>query len=87
LLGNVTVNSAISILMGDLTSGLYGLIISTGVITIFGEIVPQAICSRHALFIGAHTTWYIYIFIFITFPLSYPISAILDKCLGDDVGN
>jgi metal transporter CNNM len=87
LLGNVTVNSAISILMGDLTSGLVGLIVSTGIITIFGEIVPQALCSRHALFIGAHTTWYIYLFIFITFPLSYPISAILDKCLGDDVGN
>jgi metal transporter CNNM len=40
LLGNVTVNSGLSILMGDLTSGLTGLILSTGIITIFGEITP-----------------------------------------------
>jgi metal transporter CNNM len=40
LLGNVTVNSGLAILMGDLTSGLMGLLISTSIITIFGEIIP-----------------------------------------------
>jgi len=40
LLGNVTVNSGLSILMGDLTSGIMGLIISTSIITLFGEIIP-----------------------------------------------
>jgi metal transporter CNNM len=40
LLGNVTVNSALAILMGDLTSGLIGLVLSTALITIFGEITP-----------------------------------------------
>ena len=40
LLGNVTVNSALAILLGDLTSGTQGLILSTGIITIFGEITP-----------------------------------------------
>jgi metal transporter CNNM len=73
--------------MGNLTSGVFGLIISTGIITIFGEIVPQAVCSRHALAVGAHTTWFIYIFMFLTCPISYPISAILDKVLGEEVGN
>jgi len=87
LLGNVTVNSGLSILMGDLTSGVMGLIISTAIITIFGEIIPQATCSRYGLYIGAHTTWFIYIFMFITFPISFPISAILDKVLGEEVGN
>ena len=87
LLGNVTVNSALSILLGDLTSGLVGLVVSTSIITIFGEIVPQAICSRYSLFVGAHTTWIIYFFMFVTFPISFPISAILDKVLGEEVGN
>lgn len=40
LLGNVAVNSAISILMADMTTGIMGLIISTGLITMFGEIIP-----------------------------------------------
>ena len=87
LLGNVTVNSALAIFMGGLTSGLIGLIISTAIITIFGEIVPQAACSRYALFVGAHTTWFVYFFMALTFPISYPVSAILDKVLGEEVGN
>jgi metal transporter CNNM len=86
LLGNVTVNSGLSILMGNLTSGLNGLIISTAIITVFGEILPQATFSRHALFVGAHTTWFVYIFLILTFPVSFPISAILDKCLGEEPG-
>mmetsp|Transcript_24166 Transcript_24166/g.37134 ORF Transcript_24166/g.37134 Transcript_24166/m.37134 type:complete len:217 (+) Transcript_24166:324-974(+) len=73
--------------MGDLTSGLTGLIVSTAIITLFGEIIPQAVCSRYALFVGAHSTWFIYIFMFVTFPISFPISAILDAVLGEEVGN
>ena len=49
LLGNVAVNALLSILLADLTSGTVGFVVSTAVIVIFGEIVPQALCSRHAL--------------------------------------
>ena len=73
--------------MGDLTSGTMGLIISTAIITMFGEIMPQSFFSRHALLVGASLTWYLYIFLILTFPISFPIAAILDKCLGEEVGN
>ena len=73
--------------MENLTSGLVGLIVSTAVITTFGEIIPQAVCSRHALVVGAHTTWFVYLFMLVTLPVAYPISAILDKVLGEEVGN
>jgi len=87
LLGNVAVNSQLAILMGDLTSGTMGLITSTAIITLFGEITPQATFSRHALFVGANLAWFVYIAMFLTFPISFPIAAILDKCLGEEVGN
>jgi len=43
------VNAGISILTADITSGVIGFVVSTALITLFGEIIPQAICSRHAL--------------------------------------
>ncbi|KAF6772288.1 hypothetical protein AHF37_09026 [Paragonimus kellicotti] len=46
LLGNVLVNTSLTILMDNLTgSGLYAVIGSTIGITLFGEIMPQAVCS------------------------------------------
>jgi len=86
LLGNVSVNSLLSILMADLTSGFLGFIISTLVIVLLGEIVPQSVCSRHALAIGSRTVWLVYIFLYLLFPLAYPISVFLDRLLGEEVG-
>ncbi|GAM27268.1 hypothetical protein SAMD00019534_104430 [Acytostelium subglobosum LB1] len=87
LLGNVSVNSLLAILMADITdSGLMGFMMSTVIILLVGEIIPQATCARHALAIGAHTIWIVYIFICIFFPFSYPISKALDLILGSEMG-
>lgn len=87
LVGNVLVNTSLTILMDNLTgSGLVAVIASTLGITLFGEIVPQAICSRHGLAIGAKTIWLTKFFMVITFPVAFPISFILDKVLGDELG-
>ncbi|XP_032796850.2 unextended protein [Daphnia magna] len=86
LLGNVLVNSSLTILLDDLTSGIIAIVGSTMGIVIFGEIVPQAICSRHGLAVGAHTVWITKFFMLLTFPLSYPISLILNLILGEEIG-
>lgn len=87
LLGNVLVNSTLTIMMDDLTSGLVAIIGSTLTIVIFGEICPQAICSRYGLAVGAKTIYITRVVMIITFPLSYPISKLLDRILGVELGN
>jgi len=86
LLGNVAVNSALSILLANFTSGIIGFALSTAFIVIFGEIIPQAACSRYALYIGSKVICIVQVLIFLIFPLSWPISKMLDWVLGDEFG-
>ena len=87
LLGNVLVNTTLTILLDDMIgSGLGAVVASTIGIVIFGEIVPQALCSRHGLAVGANTILVTKLFMLLTFPLSYPISRLLDCVLGQEIG-
>ncbi|XP_059407296.1 metal transporter CNNM4-like [Carassius carassius] len=87
LLGNVLVNTTLTILLdGLIGSGLAAVVASTIGIVIFGEIVPQALCSRHGLAVGANTILLTKFFMLLTFPLSFPISKLLDCVLGQEIG-
>ncbi|XP_061083872.1 metal transporter CNNM2a isoform X3 [Conger conger] len=87
LLGNVLVNTTLTILLDDIAgSGLIAVVVSTIGIVIFGEIVPQAICSRHGLAVGANTIFLTKFFMLMTFPASYPVSKLLDHVLGQEIG-
>ncbi|PAA78705.1 hypothetical protein BOX15_Mlig006258g1 [Macrostomum lignano] len=85
LLGNVMVNTTLSLLLDALIGdGIYAVISATIGIVIFGEIIPQALCSRHGLAVGASTMPITMFFMALTSPLSYPLSFVLDKVLGEE---
>jgi len=85
LLGNVAVNAALSVFLGSVTIGLFAIIISTALITLFGEIIPQAVLSRHALAVGAKLVWLVKIFLVVLYPFSKPLAWALDKTLGEEL--
>jgi len=88
LLGNVLVNNTLTIMLDVILGGggMGAVIGSTLAIVVFGEIIPQAICSRHGLAVGAHTIILTKLFMLITSPLSWPISKLLDLLLGSEIG-
>ena len=85
LISNSLVNSALSQVIGDSFNGVMGLILSTVLIFLFGELVPQAAFSRHALDVGARMAWMVQLFMYILWPITKPISFILDKIFGGDI--
>lgn len=85
LIGNVAVNTAMAIFLGSLATGMVAGVTATGLILVFGEILPQAVFSRNALKIGARTAWFVQGMIYVFFPVCYPLSRMLDLMLGEEL--
>lgn len=65
--------------------GYFSLIVSVVSIMLFGEIIPQAICSRHPLVIGSKLIGFVKILRAILYPVSAPIAYVLDVFLGEEL--
>ncbi|CAF5128557.1 unnamed protein product, partial [Rotaria socialis] len=70
-----------TILLDTLISGGLAVASATLAIVIFGEIIPQAICSRHGLKVGSQTILLTQLFMILTLPISFPLSRLLDFIL------
>ncbi|KAF9075744.1 hypothetical protein BDP27DRAFT_953678 [Rhodocollybia butyracea] len=82
LLSNVVINESLPILLDDaIGGGLAAILISTASIVIFG-IIPQAICVRYGLIIGAKASPLVLVLMWLTAPISYPIAKLLNRVLG-----
>jgi len=62
--------------------GYQAVLASTALIVLFGEIIPQAVCARYGLAIGAVFAWPVWILERMMFPIAYPIAKSLDWILG-----
>ena len=79
LLTNVAAVSATSLVLESITYGFVAGIISTLLIVIFGEILPQAYFARRALYFTARLRFILRLMIFLTYPVSKPLQLLLDK--------
>jgi CBS domain containing-hemolysin-like protein len=87
LLSNVIVNETLPIILdGVLGGGWKAVVISTALIVIFGEVIPQSICVRYGLAIGAKTAGMVLCLMYIMYPIAYPTALLLDYFLGESHG-
>lgn len=82
LLGNVAAISATSLVLDEKMNGLIAGLLGTLLIVIFGEMLPQALFSKHALSVCSRFSNLLKLTIITTYPVSKPLQLLLDKLLG-----
>ncbi|KAI7896691.1 uncharacterized protein EV154DRAFT_491874 [Mucor mucedo] len=87
LLSNVIVNETLPIVLDSLIGGGYvAVLLSTALIVIFGEVIPQSICVRYGLAIGAKCSAIVLVIMYMLYPITYPTACALDFFLGETHG-
>ena len=84
LFTNVAAVSASSLVLEHHLNGLLAGAISTLLIVVFGEILPQAFFARRALRMVAKLTPILRTMIILTYPVSKPLQLLLDKLFGHE---
>ncbi|XP_073277675.1 DUF21 domain-containing protein At4g14240-like [Primulina huaijiensis] len=82
LLCNAAAMEALPIYLDKLFNQYVAIILSVTFVLFFGEVIPQAICSRYGLAVGANFVYLVRFLMIICYPISYPIGKILDCVLG-----
>lgn len=84
LWGNVGINVLLTLLSNSVMAGLSAFLFSTFIITILGEIAPQAYCARHAVRVAAFFSPVLWVYRVVLFPVVRPTAIVLDAWLGKE---
>ncbi len=84
LWGNVAVNVLLALLADSVMAGVAAFLFSTFVITLFGEIAPQAYFTRHALKVAARLAPVLRVYRVLLYPVAKPTALVLDAWLGKE---
>ncbi|KAJ1695631.1 hypothetical protein LUZ63_012329 [Rhynchospora breviuscula] len=82
LLCNAASMEALPIFLDKIFHPVVAVILSVTFVLAFGEVIPQAICSRYGLAVGANLVWLVRILMVICYPIAWPIGKLLDWALG-----
>ena len=84
LWGNVGTNVMLAMLSDSVMAGAVAFVFSTFVITLGGEIIPQAYFSRNALKMGSLMAPLLRFYQLLLFPIAKPSALMLDAWLGKE---
>lgn len=84
LWGNVAINVLLTILANSVLAGVAAFLFSTVVITIVGEIMPQAYFSRHAMRVASRLAPLLRLYQRLLWPVARPTAKALDGWLGPE---
>ncbi|XP_018484309.1 putative DUF21 domain-containing protein At1g03270 [Raphanus sativus] len=82
LLCNAAAMEALPICLDKIFHPFVAVLLSVTFVLAFGEIIPQAICSRYGLAVGANFLCLVRILMIICYPIAYPIGKVLDAVIG-----
>uniref|UniRef100_A0A0C9RX85 TSA: Wollemia nobilis Ref_Wollemi_Transcript_6952_2103 transcribed RNA sequence n=1 Tax=Wollemia nobilis TaxID=56998 RepID=A0A0C9RX85_9CONI len=82
LLCNAAAMEALPIYLDKMFHPVVAVILSVTFVLAFGEVIPQAICSRYGLAVGANFVWLVRVLMIICYPIAYPVGKMLDYVLG-----
>jgi metal transporter CNNM len=84
LWGNVGINVLLTLLAESVLAGVSAFLFSTVLITIVGEILPQAWFSRHALRIAGGLQPVLRLYQLLLAPVAWPSARLLDAWIGPE---
>ncbi|RQD82205.1 MAG: DUF21 domain-containing protein [Methanocalculus sp. MSAO_Arc2] len=84
LWGNVAINVLLALLANSVLAGVAAFLFSTVVITLVGEIAPQAYFSRHALRVASFLSPILRLYQIILYPVAKPTALVLNRVLGPE---
>uniref|UniRef100_A0A8C1KLE2 Metal transporter n=1 Tax=Cyprinus carpio TaxID=7962 RepID=A0A8C1KLE2_CYPCA len=88
VLCNVLTNTFLVVWMCQILGGTpVSTAACTFLIFFIGEILPHSVASRHGLAIASKTVWLTKMLMLLTFPITYPISKLLDNMLHQEISN
>ncbi|GLB42787.1 putative protein with domain of unknown function DUF21 [Lyophyllum shimeji] len=87
LLANMIVNETLPVISDHvLGGGFQGVVVSTVLIIIFAEIIPQSLFTRHGLYLGAKCAMFTKLLIIALGVIAWPVAKLLELVLGPHHG-
>ncbi|KAI0312944.1 hypothetical protein OF83DRAFT_1176152 [Amylostereum chailletii] len=87
LLANMITNETLPVIADPvLGGGFEAVVVSTALIVIFSEVIPQSVCTRHGLYVGAKMAPFMHVLLWTLGLVAWPVAKLLEFALGPHHG-